>query len=209
MWLCHYLYLFLLLPVHQITKGSSSLIEKTLLPLDLFWRRYFLLRTWHGSATEKSSLIINLKKTFTNNKPQKSLLHQRHWLLCECWLLVIIKLQKCFFVMSLMYCNTVGFERSTGSNFENLENHYTRDNGFFPVVAVDNQKMGLNGLEVEVASWIILLFFLLKLPGKKETKPPFFISVDTWFPTVTSAKPSSLDMQPLQTFLAVVLNQWV
>lgn len=55
--------------------------------------------------------------------------------------------------MSLKCCNTVGFERNTGSNSENLESHDTGDNGFFfHLVAVDNEKMGPNGLEVEVAS---------------------------------------------------------
>lgn len=191
------------------SSSSSDYKRLFLLNWENFAAPWFVLKEVFSSSDLARLCNREVFIKTTNNKPQKSLLHQRHWLLCECWLLVIIKLQKCFFVMSLMYCNTVGFERSTGSNFENLENHYTRDNGFFPVVAVDNQKMGLNGLEVEVASWIILLFFLLKLPGKKETKPPFFISVDTWFPAVTSAKPSSLDMQPLQAFLAVVLNQCV
>lgn len=51
-----------------------------------------------------------------------------------------------------MCCNTVGFEKNTVSNFENFENHYTGGNGFFSVVAVDNQKMGLKGVQVEVAS---------------------------------------------------------
>lgn len=44
----------------QITKESSPLSEK---PLDVSWRRYFPLQTWHSSVTEKSSFrpLINLK----------------------------------------------------------------------------------------------------------------------------------------------------
>lgn len=51
-----------------------------------------------------------------------------------------------------MCCNTVGFERNSVSNFESFEKHYTGDNGFFSVVAVDNQKMGLKGGQIEVTS---------------------------------------------------------
>lgn len=51
-----------------------------------------------------------------------------------------------------MCCNTVGFERNNVSNFESFEKHFTGDNGFCFVVAVDNQKIWLKGGQIEVAS---------------------------------------------------------
>lgn len=83
---------------------------------------------------------------------------------------------------------------------------------FFHLVAVGNQKMGLNKLEVEIATGIMQFFFPFKdswAGGNHLEGSPFFVSGDAWFPAVTSAERSSLDIQPFQTLRAVVLHHHV
>lgn len=144
----------------QIIRGSSPLSEKPLLPLGVSWRRYFL-QTWQSSVTGKSSfrpLIINLRSLhytgvtgFSVSANCWSSLNFRnaslscHWRIAAQWdlretLVPILKIWKTI-IQEIM--------------------------DFFHLLAVDNQKVGLNKLEVEVATGITQYSFLLKTLGRE------------------------------------------
>lgn len=144
----------------QIIRGSSPLSEKPLLPLGVSWRRYFL-QTWQSSVTGKSSfrpLIINLRSLhytgvtgFSVSANCWSSLNFRnaslscHWCIAAQWdlretLVPILKIWKTI-IQEIM--------------------------DFFHLLAVDNQKVGLNKLEVEVATGITQYSFLLKTLGRE------------------------------------------